>query len=98
MKTEQTIETTTSTPIGILNSEATLGAESDPVTLPRSTVMNFTIAGEEWVFTLQVDGEGNLTDFFAVKEGSTCSCLIQLIAENNGRTCCGPAGCTAGGC
>jgi len=61
--------------------------------------MNFTISGEAWVFTLVTDAQGNLTDFTATKDGVTCECFIQLVAENNGnRTCCGPAGCTAGSC
>lgn len=91
MKTDGTTETTTSsTPIGILNSNADLG---------RSDQMTFTINGEEWLFTLLVDSQGNLTDFTATKDGTTCTCSIQLVAENSGaRTCCTPAGCTAGGC
>ena len=61
--------------------------------------MNFTINGEEWIFTLLVDSQGNLTDFTATKDGTTCTCSIQLVAEGTGgRTCCTPAGCTAGGC
>lgn len=61
--------------------------------------MNFTISGEAWVFTLVTDAQGNLTDFTATKDGVTCECSIQLVAQTNGdRTCCGPAGCTAGSC
>jgi hypothetical protein len=102
MKTDQTTETTTSTPIGLINPDANLAAESDsrlPSALLRSEQMNFTIVGEEWVFTLLVDAEGNLTDFTADKGGVSCECFIQLVAQNNGdRTCCSPSGCTAGGC
>lgn len=62
MKIDQPTETTTSTPIGILNARAGLRAESDsilplPVILPRSEQMNFTINGEEYVFTLDVDAQ-----------------------------------------
>ena len=94
----QTTETTTSTPIGILNSNVDLSSESDPLLPPRSKEMNFKIDGEDCVFTLIVDSQGNLTDFTATKENTTCTCSIQLTAENGGRTCCTPAGCTAGGC
>jgi hypothetical protein len=70
-----------------------------PISLPGSELMNFTINGEEWLFTLTLDGQGHLVSLIATKDGVTCDCTIQLVAQNNGtRTCCGPAGCTAGSC
>jgi hypothetical protein len=100
MKPESTL--TTSTPLGVLNSEKDPGLTSDlplPTSLLRSVLMNFTIAGEPWVFTLETDADGNLTSLTAAKPGVTCDCSIQLVAQSNGeRTCCGPAGCTAGSC
>jgi hypothetical protein len=95
MKPESTL--TTSTPVGVLNPEKDLATAA--INLARSVLMNFTIAGEAWVFTLVTDSDGNLTSLTAAKPGVTCECSIQLVAESNGeRTCCGPAGCTAGSC
>jgi hypothetical protein len=98
MKPENTI--TTSSPAGILNSEAKLGAKVEiQVPLPGSQQMTFTINGEEFSFTLTVDAEGNLTDLTATRDGVTFDCTIQLVSEVNGsRVCCSPLGCTAGSC
>ena len=100
MKPDSTL--TTSTPLGVLNSEKDPGLTSDLsslTSLARSVLMNFTIVGEAWVFTLETDANGNLTRLTATKAGVTADCSIQLVAQTNGeRTCCGPAGCTAGSC
>jgi hypothetical protein len=98
MKPESTL--TTSTPVGILNPEKDLVSDlTVPPNLLRSLLMNFTIAGEAWVFTLETDAQGNLTSLTATKPGVTCNCSIQLVAEGTAeRTCCSPAGCTAGSC
>ena len=100
MKPENTL--TTSSPAGILNSETKIGAESEilvPLPLPGSKQMNFTINGEEFVFTMTFDTAGNITDFTATRDGVTFECTIQLVSEVNGsRTCCSPSGCTAGSC
>jgi len=62
--------------------------------------MNFTISGEEFDFTLEVDGSGNLTGFTATKDGTTYDCTIQLTSRANAedQVCCGPSGCMAGSC
>ena len=62
--------------------------------------MNFTIAGEEFAFTISVDGEGQLTGFTATREGLTYDCLIQVTSQGAERIieCCGANGCMAGGC
>ena len=100
MKPESTLPT--STPLGVLNSEKDPVLTTDlslPINLARSVLMNFTIVGEAWVFTLETDADGNLTRLTATKPGVTADCSIQLVAQSNGeRTCCGPAGCTAGSC
>lgn len=95
------------TPVGTLNSERDLGAESDlplPITLPRSLQMNFTIEGEDFNFTLTVDDEGNLISFTATKgsgiTNDTFNCSIQVESQSTPPEvfCCTPAGCTAGPC
>lgn len=61
--------------------------------------MNFTIAGEEFNFTLTVNGDGQLTGFTATKGQTTYDCLIQLVSQSTPeRVCCGPSGCTSGSC
>jgi hypothetical protein len=100
MKPESNI--TTPTPAGILNPEKSLGLTSGlplPITLPGSLLMNFTIAGEDFNFTLTVNSEGQLLAFTATKDSTTYDCSIQLVSQANAeRTCCGPSGCTAGSC
>lgn len=100
MKSENTL--TTSSPAGILNSDAKLGAEAEirvSLPLPGSNQMHFTINGEDFDFTLTVDSAGNLISFTATRDGVPFDCTIQLVDEVNGaRTCCGPSGCTAGSC
>src|SRR5262245_16267427 len=61
--------------------------------------MTFTITGEEYIFTLTVDTEGNLSSFTAVKGDITYDCSIQLSAHSvEQKVCCTQWGCTAGGC
>ena len=100
MKSENTLPT--SSPAGILNSEKELGAESDiqvTLPLPGSQKMTFTITGEDFVFTITVDSEGNLTDFTATRDGVLFDCSIQLVAAvTAARICCTPSGCTVGSC
>jgi hypothetical protein len=101
MKPESNIKT--STPAGILNPEKNVALTSVlplPISLIGSLLMNFTIAGEEYVFTLTVNGDGQLLSFTATKEGNTTyDCSIQLVSQTSPeRACCSPAGCTAGSC
>ena len=62
--------------------------------------MNFTISGEDFDFTLEVDGSGNLTAFTATKDATTYDCTIQLTSRTPeaDRICCGPSGCMSGSC
>ena len=62
--------------------------------------MNFTIVGEDYNFTLTVNGDGKLIAFTATKDQATFDCSIQLVSQTAPpeRFCCGPAGCTAGSC
>jgi hypothetical protein len=101
MKPESNIKT--STPAGILNPEKNVALTSVlplPISLIGSLLMNFTIAGEDYVFTLTVNGDGQLQGFTATKEGNTTyDCSIQLVSQTSPeRACCSPAGCTAGSC
>jgi len=100
MKPETNI--TTSTPAGILNPDKQLGITSKlplPIRLIGSLLMNFTIAGEDFNFTLTVNGDGQLLGFTATKDNTTFDCSIQLVSQTSPeRACCSPAGCTAGSC
>ena len=100
MKPESNI--TPPTPAGILNSEKNLGVTSGlplVINLARSLLMNFTIVGEDFNFTLTVNSEGQLLAFTATNDNTTYDCSIQLVSQASGeRTCCGPSGCTAGSC
>jgi len=62
--------------------------------------MTFTIQGEDFTFNLTVDGSGILRGINATRGGVTYSCKIQVKSEANPADvmCCGPDGCTAGGC
>jgi hypothetical protein len=62
--------------------------------------MNFTIANEEFTFTIEVDGEGNLTEFTATRDETTFDCKIQLTSRDAEPVieCCGANGCMAGSC
>ena len=62
--------------------------------------MNFTISGESYSFTLEVDGNGNLTLFTANEGDDIYDCSIQMIARTDPGTpvCCTPSGCTSGPC
>ena len=67
--------------------------------------MDFTISGEDFTFTLQVDGTGQLTSFTATKSSgivgnTTYDCSIQVESQTNPPQvfCCTPSGCTSGPC
>ena len=63
--------------------------------------MNFTISGESYNFTLEVDGNGALTVFTANEGADTYDCSIQLVSRSepgSRAVCCTPAGCTSGPC
>ena len=100
MKPESNI--TSSTPAGILNPEKKVRATSIlplPISVIGSLLMNFTIAGEDFNFTLTLNSEGQLTGFTATNGGTTYDCSIQLVSETPAeRVCCTPSGCTAGSC
>jgi hypothetical protein len=100
MKPETTLPT--STPVRILDPEEQYVAESNSNllgSLERSLQMNFTIHGEDFVFTLTVDGDGQLTGFTATNGSTTFDCSIQLVSQANERWCCIPNGpCSPGGC
>lgn len=62
--------------------------------------MTFTISGEGFTFTLEVDNNDNLTSFIATNGATTYNCTIQLVSQINPEEfiCCGPSGCTSGPC
>ena len=62
--------------------------------------MTFTIDGETYTFTLEVDQSNQLTSFTATKGGAPYVCSIYCAPGLDGMDpeCCTPNGCTQGGC
>jgi hypothetical protein len=62
--------------------------------------MNFTINGEPYTFTLEVDGLNRLTGFTATNQSTTYDCAIHMTSQLDEPelVCCTPSGCTQGGC
>jgi hypothetical protein len=62
--------------------------------------MTFTINGEGFTFTLQVNQSDELTSFTATKGGLpyVCSIYCQPDLDSVEAECCTPNGCTQGGC
>ena len=63
--------------------------------------MTFTISGEDFIFTLLVDTNGNLTSFTAEKDSTSYDCSIQVTSSGALMPeifCCTPSGCTSGSC
>ena len=46
--------------------------------LNKELQMNFTISGEDFIFTLLVDPDGKLNSFTAEKDSTTYDCSIQV--------------------
>ncbi|HET8782451.1 MAG TPA: hypothetical protein VFM63_08535 [Pyrinomonadaceae bacterium] len=62
--------------------------------------MTFTIDGETFTFTLEVNQLNQLTSFTATKGGDpyVCSIYCQPDFDSLEAECCTPNGCTQGGC
>jgi len=64
--------------------------------------MEFTIANEDYVFNLVLDGSNHMTAFTATKDQDTYVCSIHLKNDTNAQdiTCCypPPRGCESGPC
>jgi len=88
-----------STPAGILNPEENAGTTSLPLPITLPLVLNFTIVGEDFNFSLTLNGDGQLVGFTATKGNTTYDCSIQLASQSSAeRVCCSPIGCTPGSC